>query len=350
MGRYNPAMPVEPLSVFIAPCDDSPTGWRGFYEHILKLHDLAQEKRHKIVNDPAKADLILLTDSNDDDLFLSLRKNPLVKRYPEKVFTIYEGDFPQRFLPGVYTSMPQSIWNVGRFATGSYSYCYAKHGNPVDLLKDKTRTGEFLFSFIGRGRAKVREALFKLKFNRADIVIEDSSNFNYFTSQTNQQLDRQLHYLDVCMKSRFMLCPRGQGASSIRLFDAMQMGVAPVIISDKWIRPEGPDWKSFAVFVAEKDLARLPELIAPYDSRWREMGQLARTAWEKWFRLEDEFNCIVESLARIKANRVIPERITRLSWPLIVARLQLRRNLSRLKHPAQTSSAPLATAQPRSGT
>src|SRR6476619_6593388 len=109
MGQYNPTMLAESKSVFIAPCDDSATGWHGFYDHIVKLHDQAREKRHRIVPDPAKADLILLTDSNDDDLFLALRKNPLTKRYPEKVFTIYEADFPERFLPGIYTSMPKSI-------------------------------------------------------------------------------------------------------------------------------------------------------------------------------------------------------------------------------------------------
>src|SRR4051812_28083377 len=178
MGEYNQAMPAESLSVFIAPCDDSPTGWHGYYQHLLKLHDLSGEKRHRLTNDPAKADLILVTDSDDDDLFLTLRKNPLVKRYPEKVFTIYEGDFPERFLPGVYTSMPESALNLNRFATGTYSYCFAKHGNTVDLLKNKTRTGEIFFSFLGRGRATVRQNLFKLKFNRADVVVEDSSKFN----------------------------------------------------------------------------------------------------------------------------------------------------------------------------
>lgn len=328
-------MPAASQSVYLAPCDDSPAAWHGFYDHIVKLHDQAREKRHRIVNDPAKADLILVTDGNDDDLFQTLRKNLLVKRYPEKVFSIYEGDFPQRFLPGVYTSMPKSIWNLGRFATGSYSYCFARNGNTVDLLKNKTRSGEIFFSFIGRGRAEIRHQLFKLKFNRDDIIIEDSSHFNYFTSKTNQQLEQQLHYLDVSMKSRFMLCPRGQGTSSIRLFEAMRMGVAPVIISDKWIRPKGPEWETFAVFVKEKEIARLPELIAPFDLRWREMGQLARAAWDKWYRAEDEFNYIIDSLAEIKARRVIPERIIRLSWPLIVARLQLRRALSRLKHGAE---------------
>jgi hypothetical protein len=275
-----------------------------------------------------------------------LRNNPLVNRYPEKVFTIYEGDFPQRFLPGIYTSMPNSIWNFGRFATGTYSYCYAKHGNTVDLLKNKTRTGEIFFSFIGRGRAKVRTELFRQNFNRADVVIEDSSKFNYFTARTNHQLEQQHHYLDTCIKSRFMLCPRGQGTSSIRLFDAMQMGVAPVIISDKWIRPQGPDWNSFAVFVREADVGRLPEILAKHDSRWREMGELARSAWGKWFRLEDEFNYIVDNLARIKTKRMIPESLVRYSWPFIVARLQLRRALSRMKNSAHSEPA-LAPAQSR---
>ena len=35
---------------------------------------------------------------------------------------------------------------------------YADHnGNTVDLLKNKTRTGEYFFSFIGRGRATIRQ-------------------------------------------------------------------------------------------------------------------------------------------------------------------------------------------------
>ena len=79
----------------------------------------------------------------------------------------------------------------------------------------------------------------------------------------------------------------------------------------------------------------MPELLAPYDSRWREMGQLARAAWEKSFRAEDEFNYIVDSLAEFKSRRLISERIIRLSWPLILARLHLRRALSRLKHGGQ---------------
>jgi hypothetical protein len=344
-------MSVESQTVFIAPCDDSATGWRGFYEHILKLRDAGREKRHRIVSDPAKADFILLTDGNDDDLFLTLRKNPLVKRYPEKVFTIYEGDFPQRFLPGIYTSMPKSIWNLNRVATGSYSYCFAKHGNTVDLLKSKTRTGEIFFSFIGRGRAKVRHQLFKQNFNRADIVIEDSSHFNYFTSHTNQQLAQQHHYLDVAMKSRYMLCPRGQGTSSIRLFEAMRMSIAPVIISDKWIRPKGPDWESFAVFVKEKDVARLPELLAPYDSRWRQMGELAHGALDKWFRVDDEFNVIIDNLVEMKARRIIPERLAQLTWPFFVARLHLVRSLSRLKHRNEPSPrSPLRDRAPALGT
>ncbi len=38
--------------------------------------------------------------------------------------------------------------------------------------------------------------------------------------------------------------PRGIGASSVRIFEAMRAGRAPVIISDDWIVPPVGDWGS----------------------------------------------------------------------------------------------------------
>ena len=109
------------------------------------------------------------------------------------------------------------------------------------------------------------------------------------------------------------------------------MGLVPVIISDQWIRPVGPDWESFSIRVKENQIHQLPDILARYEDRWREMGGLARKNWEEWFQLEDEFDYLVDRLVEIKNNRWIDERIMRLLRPIILLKLYVRRRLSHLK-------------------
>lgn len=319
------------MNIFITSAETGPKAWTGFYQHLLKLEKISRNKRHRLIDDPEKADFILITDSRDDDDFRALRIHPLLRQYPNKTFTIFEADYPLRFVPGIYTSMPDSWLNLGRFRPGTYSYCHSRCGNPVERMSAKPRTGELFFSFLGRESHKMRGQLFRHDFRRSDVLIENTSDFNYFKPC---QPDREAftnRYLDTCLKSRFVLCPRGQGTSSIRLFEIMQMGLVPVIISDQWIPPVGPDWESFSIRVKENQIHQLPDILARYEDRWREMGDLARKNWEEWFQLEDEFDYLVDRLVEIKNNRWIDERIMRLLWPIILLKLYVRRRLSPLK-------------------
>jgi hypothetical protein len=59
-------------------------------------------------------------------------------------------------------------------------------------------------------------------------------------------------------RSKFTLCPAGSGTSSYRLFEALRAGSVPVIISDRLVLPEGPDWEACSVRVAEKEIASIP--------------------------------------------------------------------------------------------
>ena len=48
----------------------------------------------------------------------------------------------------------------------------------------------------------------------------------------------------------------------------MKSGRAPAIVSDDWEPPAGPDWESFSVRIAERDIERVPEILeARRDSR-----------------------------------------------------------------------------------
>src|SRR4029077_18783462 len=92
----------------------------------------------------------------------------------------------------------------------------------------------------------------------------------------------------------FVLCPRGLSVSSIRLFETMRMGRAPVILSAGWVAPTGPRWASFALRIREREFARIPRLLEEREGEAVQMGERARKEWEEWFSEEVLFHPLVE--------------------------------------------------------
>ncbi|MDQ2919268.1 MAG: glycosyltransferase family 47 protein, partial [Verrucomicrobiota bacterium] len=145
----------------------------------------------------------------------------------------------------------------------------------------------------------------------------------------------------------FVLCPRGVGASTIRLFETMRMGRVPVILSDEWVPPVGPLWEKFSVRVAEKDFAQVPRLLEEREHMAVPMGQLARREWEEWFSPEVAFHRVVDYCLAIKEGRRWPEALAR--WPVYLQlarpfhfRRLLRRKFDELRGRFRTREEPRA--------
>lgn len=102
---------------------------------------------------------------------------------------------------------------------------------------------------------------------------------------------------------------RGVATSSLRPFEAMKAGRVPVIISDQYALPIGPDWGHFAVFVDEENIDGLPALLTQYESNWETMGILARRSWEEWFSPEVLFHRMIEDVIAIGSSRRLPEAL-----------------------------------------
>jgi hypothetical protein len=82
---------------------------------------------------------------------------------------------------------------------------------------------KYLFSFVGNSSncASLRKRILKLK--HAESLLEDSSS---------SQSDRDVRYAEFLSKSKFVLCPRGLGPSTWRVFETMRAQRVPV--SDEW--------------------------------------------------------------------------------------------------------------------
>jgi len=257
---------------------------------------------HEMVADRGHADVIILmgADARQPGLILDSRE---YREYADKCAVYTEEDSYLPLFPGVYCSAEvDESTRTGRVFNFSYMGRNGRHANPfvrdIAVCQDShVIEKKYLFSFQGGSTSFVRKRLFRINFNRSDVLIENTSSFlNWDNSQADRS-DRQRRYADILAASDFVLCPRGAGAGSIRLFEVMGAGVAPVLISDKYALPPGIDWDTFLVRCSERDIARLPHILEPLRGSAAERGRLAAAAYKKHFEGVREFDRIVELAA-----------------------------------------------------
>jgi hypothetical protein len=284
---------------------------------LQKLHSLASEKRHEIVQDAAEADVIVLCGSWSEGPPL-LTAHPLFVEYPEKCAAFSEDDLYLPLLPGVYCSPQRGLSStLGRVRSFSYVSRHAGVGNRH--VRPLTRRKDLFFSFQGASTSFVRKRLYRLKTGRADTLIEDTSSYWHWNPSADRD-DEQRRYAEVIARSHFVLCPRGAGTGSHRLFEVMSLGVAPVLLADDYPLPKGPDWDSFLIRVPEKQLQLLPEILERYADESEMRGRRAREEWLKWFSAEQEFNHIVEACHGTLQSSRAAFRLFRLLRPAMIFR------------------------------
>jgi hypothetical protein len=83
----------------------------------------------------------------------------------------------------------------------------------------------------------------------------------------------------------------------------MEAGRVPVIVSDAFTPPEGPDWAAFSLRAAEAETPGIPALLRRHETAAAEMGANARSAWEQWFAPSVTFHRISEACKQIMARR-----------------------------------------------
>jgi hypothetical protein len=109
-------------------------------------------------------------------------------------------------------------------------------------------------------------------------------------------------FVDISDQSHFVLCPRGIGPSTYRLFEAMQMGRAPVIISDQWMPIAGLDWSGFSIQIAEAEVHKIPEILSAQVDRAGDMGCVARAMWERHFAPAVSLRTLARLAVELKAE------------------------------------------------
>lgn len=247
--------------------------------------------RHQLVERPQDADLILFVGAASFDMW-DLRSQAHWKQFPQKCFLLSAGDRYFPFLPGLYASVDRRFFDP-RWCR---PYCYTRVSCDESFeCFDNPDGRRYLFSFRGNvSTHPVRKGVMQLC--PPDSVLTDTGAHSYVA--TNRNL-----YRDEIRDSQFVLCPRGAGVSSFRVFECLAMGRAPVIIADDWTAPLGPDWSQFSIRVPENQVDQIPRILAARSEQAVLMGRLARQAWDQFFCANAAFDYIVSQCQQMAENR-----------------------------------------------
>ena len=300
---------------------------KGSLRRLSELAALDTVGAHGLADDPEAADLVLFAESAwGNELLWGARRHPLVRRYREKAFVQCELDSMVPYLPGVYTSVPHRRHRPDRVRTGSYLWMYQ---NPAVTYSPDGPAPEWLFSFVGDAATHpVRRSVLALDHPRA--LVEDAGGYRSVQDVPGSRDHYQRTYAETLRASAFVLCPRGVSVSSVRVFEVMRAGRVPVIVSDGWVEPRGPDWPSFSVRVAEADVSSIPARLEALEPEAAAMGRRARQTWDAWFADDVAFHHLVEACLDIARTRTQPERHLRWTAYRSLSERRLLANTARL--------------------
>jgi hypothetical protein len=159
-----------------------------------------------------------------------------------------------------------------------------------DIKKFKSEKTK-LCSFAGSVTHPIRNSMYNEFIDKANCEIFVKK---WEASVKESQYDA---YLSSAIRSKFLLCPRGYGLNSFRLYEAFQLGCVPVVISNKLFLPwqDTLDWSEFSVVVNNcENLYFNLENIS--DSSYHTMLEVGQKLFEKYFTLQGVCEQIIERL------------------------------------------------------
>jgi glycosyltransferase involved in cell wall biosynthesis len=243
------------------------------------------------INDPNNADVILYIDNGYYGLSQIRTYFEALKNFSRQQIIVYsETDWPLPWAPGAYPSLSSRVKDKDPY----FSWCFlsASHSNLYTRSLPDIKPC-YLFSFLGRiSTHPVRKKISQLH-NPSTPCLDINDAKLYFSDYSYSST-----YYNLIQSSKFILCPRGFGRGSIRVYEAMALGRVPIIISDAWKEHSEPDMSSCCIRIPEKAIENIPQILAAYEHKAEELGNKARKLFEHYFAPEVFFERLIEQACK----------------------------------------------------
>ena len=221
-----------------------------------------------------------------------LEEDKIISKYLHKIFTINVDDCATGLLKGLYTSLP-----ARRFKPSFHvSVPYDRYPNEM-ILKNQFKEEPIKYLAGWRGNPStnsLRPKIIKEFKNDSDISIQ-STYFSWADRRIDEKSDKSL-YVRLIKNSKFSLCPSGWAPVSFRIYESMALGRCPVIISDQFVPPEGPNWEDFSIFHPENKIHTLKKALVSKEIEYKSLGDSAYKNWVDFFSPSNVYSYYVTKL------------------------------------------------------
>jgi Exostosin family len=326
---------TEPLSA------DSPPWLRGSEDYAKVSHALFQ-----VVNSPEEADVIVqpfdwltirgntwTAQINQAALELALQFADMAKKAGKPLMIFFSSDcsheeipikdafvFRQSLLASRRTSKDFSLTaiyeDLMKYYLGNHLPIRPKPDKPIvgfngfanqSSWKIKLKEIAHLGTALTKGnlgflpyqghllRSEAMKYLSNSSLVETNFVIRDRMVF-FETNDVEQQMKVRLEYTHSLVESDYILCCRGRGNFSIRLFEALCCGRIPVLVNTDCVLPYdfAIDWKKYCVWVESKNLSQIAQKVATFHRNlspedFVKRQQECRQLWETWLSTDGFF-------------------------------------------------------------
>lgn len=311
-------MSMTKVCLTLVPCaqaDWEGEHYRNFVVDLFRRQTVKDfTRRYFLTDDVESADLIVVLEPNSfktRQYGSVLSSMAALQNDPTRVFTINYDDAPLAFLPGIYAAMPVKRFEIGFTVAGGYLV-----NSPNRFVREAIEWPDVdpvhLFTFRGALSSQVRKLMQRnLSAIRPKV---QTARFTAMEAWFNHTDVEKREYVLEILRSKFVLCPRGQGTASHRLFEVMELGRVPVIIADDWVEPVGPRWVEFSIRLAESDIRSIPTFLSDRESAFPVMAKMARAAWEEFFAPDVRLSRMLSQLESLKVARIGESNDYRSRW------------------------------------
>lgn len=194
----------------------------------------------------------------------------------------FDGDLPIREksnnpIVGFCGLVKRNSWKLQLKKLVYYGYTLLNHGR----LGYPPVQGHIL-------REKTLKLLQKSSLIETNFIIRNNMVF-LGKKDTEKLYNPRLEFVQNLINSDYVVCCRGAGNYSNRLFETLCCGRIPIIVNTDCVLPYdfAFDWKDYCVWVEESEIPRIAEKVAEFHQKlssqeFRERQQQCRNLWKEW--------------------------------------------------------------------
>lgn len=162
---------------------------------------------------------------------------------------------------------------------------------PSNLIKPKDKI--YIASFVGSNTHPIRMKMAQSLFQ--------NPSYQIWIKQWSPAVNKSEFdlFLELALQSKYLLCPRGYGLNSFRLYEAFQLNCVPVIITDKSYLPwqDELNWREFSILIDENNLSHIDEILKNIDDeQYNKLLTTGKNLYSSYFTLNGMYENIIKRL------------------------------------------------------